>query len=107
MVILFILSYGQERALFLTGFITLVSGGAVWIFARPGIHIGASGLIMGYFGALLLDAYRNPGLMTILIAVLTLYYLSGLFFNLLPGGKGVSWEGHVFGFIAGGLAVCL
>lgn len=105
--LLFVLSYGEEKAIFLTGFITLLSGAAIWVFARPGIHIGASSLIMGYFATLLVDAYRHPGLMTILIAILTLYYLSGLFFNLLPGGKGVSWEGHVFGFIAGALAALL
>lgn len=100
----FLLYYGMDHFILTTIFITVVSGGAVWLLARPGIHIGASSVIMGYFATLLVYAYQHPGMITILIALLTLYYLSGLFFNLLPGGKGVSWEGHVFGFIAGVLA---
>lgn len=97
----FLLYYGLSYFISITLFITVVSGAAVWLLGRPGIHIGASSVIMGYFSILLVYAYQHPGMVTILVALLTLYYLSGLFFNLLPGGKGVSWEGHLFGFTAG------
>jgi len=103
----FLLYYGLGYFIDITVLIFLIGGGLTWFFARPGIHIGASSVVMGYFASLLIDAYQHPGLITILIALLTFYYLGGLFFNLLPGGKGVSWEGHVFGFIAGIAAVVI
>jgi membrane associated rhomboid family serine protease len=33
-------------------FIILVSGGGLWLFGRASYHVGASGLIFGYFGYL-------------------------------------------------------
>jgi len=81
--------------------IILISGGLTWLLARPGIHIGASGLVMGYWGYLLANSYQHPSLMTIVIAIVCLYYFGGMFLNLFPRDKTVSWEGHVFGFIAG------
>ncbi len=87
--------------------IVLLSGSAIWLFGRRAIHIGASSLVMGYFAYCLAYAYYQVSLMTILLAIVLLYYLSGLFLNLLPGGKDISWEGHVFGFLAGLMTVYL
>lgn len=88
--------------------IIILSGLAIWLFGKPGIHVGASALIMGYFGYLLANAYYQLTATTIILAILCLYYLSGLFFALIPTGeKGISWEGHVFGFLAGILVAYL
>lgn len=91
----------------LTIFIGLVSGLATWIFARPGVHVGASGVLMGYWGFLLMHSYFYPSVTTVIAAVLCLYYLSSLFFNLFPSGPNISWEGHVFGCAAGVLSAFL
>ena len=81
--------------------IILLSGLLVWLFGRSSLHIGASGLIMGYWGYLLASAYAQPTFLNIIITVICLFYLSGLFNNLVPQNKKVSWEGHAFGFISG------
>lgn len=81
--------------------IVLVSGVAVWLFGRRAYHIGASSLIMGYFGYLLLNIYYHPSIVSILVGVVCLYYFGGMLANLFPSDVKVSWEGHVFGFIAG------
>ena len=82
--------------------ITIVLGGFLtWAFGRKAIHIGASTLVMGYFGYLLANAYYNFNVTTIILAVICLYYFGGLIIALFPGKKEVSWESHVFGFIAG------
>ncbi len=81
--------------------IILLSGILVWLFGRRAIHIGASSLIMGYWGYLLVNAYHQPSLMAIVLALVSLYYFGGLFFGLFPGDKAVSWEGHLSGCLAG------
>lgn len=86
-------------------FIILVSGFATWLIGRPGIHVGASGVLMGYWGFLLAQAYLNPSVLGIIVGALCLYYLGGLWLNLLPSGAHVSVEGHIAGCLAGIAAV--
>jgi len=81
--------------------IILLSGSAVWLIGRPALHIGASSLIMGYWGYLLMNVVNQGTVTAILLALVSLYYFSGLALNLVSFKKGVSWEGHIFGFFAG------
>ncbi len=97
----FILVGGQTFFFRVTIIIILLSGILIWLFGRKAIHIGASALVTGYWGYLLINAYHQPNLMAIALAVVCLYYFGGLFFGLFPSDKTVSWEGHLFGFIAG------
>jgi|GEM_PF-117175 len=83
-------------------FIIITSGFAIWLFGKRGIHVGASALIMGYFGYLLAGAYFKFDAMAIIMACLCVYYFGGLALELIPSGdKGISWEGHVLGFLSG------
>ncbi len=84
-----------------TASIVLMSGVLVWLFGRKAIHIGASGLVMGYWSYVIFRAYHQGGMVFMLVALLCLYYLAGMIFNLLPTSRQTSWEGHVFGFLAG------
>ena len=84
-----------------SAYIILISGLLIWLFGRPGLHIGASSLVMGYFGYLLINGISHPSLISIVIAFICIYYFGGMFINLFPREKRVSWEGHVFGFVAG------
>jgi len=96
-----ILISGKMHFYIVTAVIALSSGFAVWLLGRKGVHIGASGLIMGYWGYLLVQACLYPNVMTVIIGILVIYYLGGLIANLVPIRKYVSWEGHLFGFLAG------
>lgn len=96
-----LLLYGLATFIFVTAAIILLSGTAVWLFGRSAIHIGASSVVMGYFGFLLLQVYLQPSVISVFIVFLCLYFLGGLFASLFPQGPGVSFEGHVFGFAAG------
>ena len=78
-----------------------MSGILVWCFAKPGIHIGASGLITGYWALLVSDIYQQGTLTAIILGCVSLYYFAGIFLGVFPGKKGVSWEGHLFGLLAG------
>lgn len=82
--------------------IIAISGLLTLLFGRRGIHIGASGLIMGYFGYLLARAYFNLNGMTIILAAICIYYCGGLITSIFPGAKrNISWDGHLFGMISG------
>lgn len=103
-----ILAEGRSQFYYVSLIVIIVGGFALWMFGKRGIHIGASGVIMGYFGYLLAHAYMDLTATSIILAVLTLYYFGGLVGSLFPSAhKNVSWVGHVFGFLAGLLAVYL
>ncbi|CEG56318.1 rhomboid family intramembrane serine protease [Legionella fallonii] len=97
----FILINGLKYYLIVTLLITVLSGFAIWCFAKPGLHIGASALITGYWGFLVCNIYQNGTLTTIILGLLSLYYFAGIFLGIFPKEKGVSWEGHLFGLLAG------
>lgn len=81
--------------------VTLLGGFAVWLMGKRSIHIGASGLISGYFGFILVTAYLQPNFTSIVLACLVLYYFGGIFLGIFPQKEKVSWESHLFGFLSG------
>ena len=97
----FVLVGGQLLFWKVTITIILLSGILIWLFGRRAIHIGASSVIMGYWGYLLINAYHQPSLMAVVLAIICIYYFGGLVFGLFPSEEKVSWEGHLFGCIAG------
>jgi membrane associated rhomboid family serine protease len=97
----FILIEGLHYYLIVTLMITVLSGLAIWCIAKPGIHLGASALITGYWGFLISNIYQNATLTTLILGVLSLYYFGGIFLGIFSTDKGVSWQGHLFGLLAG------
>lgn len=86
----------------------LVSGLGVWLFGSPyTIHIGASGLIFGYFGFLLLRGYFERSVPAIFLSLVVGLLYGGMIWGVLPLQFGISWQGHLFGFIGGGIAARL
>jgi membrane associated rhomboid family serine protease len=102
---LFILSLGVKLYLHVTGIIWVLQGLLVWCFGRKGNHIGASGVIAGYFAFVLAQAIEKPSVTTLFVGGIALYYFGGILLSLFPSEERVSWEGHLFGFIAGIFAV--
>jgi len=98
---LFVLAQGIDVYITVTLMIMVLSGLMVWLLARRALHIGASGVIMGYFGFIVVSAIAHPSIVNISLTIVCLYYFGSMFMNLFPSGAKVSWEGHVFGFISG------
>jgi membrane associated rhomboid family serine protease len=84
--------------------IIVLGGAGVWICGRPSVHIGASSLVFGYFGYLLARGWYGRDFLSILLAILTVVLYGGLLFGILPLKTHISWEGHLFGLLAGLLA---
>ncbi|VAW35489.1 Rhomboid family protein [hydrothermal vent metagenome] len=92
----------------ITFLITLIGGLGTWLISpRFSIHLGASGLVFGYFGFLLLSAYFERSCRSISIAAVVLLLYSGIIWGILPQGGGISWQMHLFGFVGGGVAAYL
>ena len=88
--------------------IALLGGIGTWLTGAPNsVHIGASGLVFGYFGFLLLLGYFERSIPAILQSLLIGFFYGGLIWGVLPGQVGISWQGHLFGFLAGALAAYL
>jgi membrane associated rhomboid family serine protease len=86
----------------------VVSGLGVWLFGSSNsVHIGASGLIFGFFGFILTKAYFERSLTSIVLAIFVFALYGGLLLGAFPQRGGISWQGHLFGFIGGASAAYL
>jgi membrane associated rhomboid family serine protease len=99
-----ILLNGIRQFFVVTAIVWLSSGVGVWLFGSPGIHIGASGVVFGYLGFLLLRGLFERSFQALTLSLLVGFFYGGLIWGVLPGQPGVSWEGHLFGLIGGVLA---
>lgn len=94
-----------NRTFWLTTLTILLTGGlGVWIFGRSAIHIGASGMVYGYFGFLLLAGFMSRKVPYLVISVLVAITYGGMLFGILPTKAFISFEYHLFGFIGGLIA---
>jgi membrane associated rhomboid family serine protease len=88
-----------------TIFVIIAGGLGVWLTgAGNSNHIGASGLVFGYLGFLLSRGIVEKSFLWILLAVGVLIGYGGILYGVLPGQPGISWQGHLFGFLAGIIA---
>lgn len=95
------LQHGTKRLILVTAWIILITGVLVWLFGRNAYHVGASGVIYGYFGYLLLAGFVAKQPKLILISILVGFFYGGMVFGVLPSRPYISWESHLFGFISG------
>lgn len=101
------LQHGTKRFWVVTFWIVFTTGLLVWLFARQAYHVGASGVIYGYFGYLILAGFLAKQLKLILISVLVGLFYGGMIFGILPARPYISWESHLFGFLSGLIAAKL
>lgn len=84
--------------------IIVVGGTLLWLFGRGGSHIGASGWIFGLWSLAIAQAWfdRSPRNFAVALGVAIFY--GGMIFGILPMQSGISFEGHLFGALAGVVA---
>lgn len=82
--------------------VALISGAAVWLVGAPNtVHVGASGLVYGYAAFLVAWGMLTRRTLSILVSILVVLLYGGLVLGVLPTQEGVSWQGHLFGALAG------
>jgi membrane associated rhomboid family serine protease len=96
------------RFLIVSLIIAVTSGLAVWLFqASDDLTVGASGLIFGYFGYVLLRGFFERSLVDVIVGLVAGVLYWTILEVAIPGTPGVSWIGHVGGLAGGLLAAWL
>lgn len=92
---------GVAKFLGVTGLIIVVSGLGAWFTASPlSVGAGASGVVFGYFGYVLVRGIFDRHLIDIVVGVVMALCFAYQFTGLLPQ-EGVGWQAHLSGFLAG------
>lgn len=87
--------------------IALTSGLGVWLTAPAGSNTaGASGVVFGLFGYLLIRGFIDRKPLDIGLGVLVAVVYGSILWGALPTDSGISWQGHLFGLGGGVLAAC-
>lgn len=104
---------GVGRFWAVTVIVAVIGGLGTWVFNAPGaVTVGASGLVFGYFGYLLVRAFVAPslghGILYALIAVgVAVVYGTSMLAGIFGAAEGISWQAHLFGAIGGGVAALI
>ena len=104
---LLVLASGRGIFWRVTTIVVLLGGCGTWLIAPADtVTIGASGLVFGYLGYLLVAGIRTRHWRDLLIGALVLIVYGTLLLGALPWtvADNVSWQGHLTGALAGGLA---
>ena len=103
-VLLMLLAGSKARSWEVVIDIILLSGSLLWLGGRHATHLGASGLIFGLIAFLMVSGWLERRFVPLAISVLvTFVYGGSLLWGIIPQfGSNVSWDGHLFGAIAGG-----
>ena len=81
-------------------------GIAVWLFARGGVHVGASGLIYGLVSYVFVAGLIRRDRRAIAASLLVSFLYGASVWGVLPIERGVSWETHLAAALIG-LALAL
>jgi membrane associated rhomboid family serine protease len=81
--------------------IALAQGALLWLFGRSASHVGMSGVIFGFLGYLLGVAWFTRTMPDLLVAGGVMLFYGSMLAGVAPARAGTSWEGHLFGLLAG------
>lgn len=102
-VLLLLLAGSKANTWAVVACVVLLSGSLLWLFGRHATHIGASGLIYGLSTYLIVSGVRERRMIPMIVALVVAFlYGSALLAGVVPNSAShVSWDGHLFGGIAG------
>lgn len=82
--------------------VIVIGGLGVWLTAPPyTVTLGASGVVFGLFGYLLVRGFVDRRPLDVVIGVIIAAVYGSLLWGVLPTDSGISWQGHLFGLIGG------
>ena len=79
----------------------LLSGVGLWIFAKGGNHIGASGINYALAAFLFTSGVVRKSRLLLRVTLLVAFLYGGMVWWMLPIDEHISWEGHIAGAVSG------
>ena len=86
------------KVLFLGGFL---AGLLTWLIARDAYHIGASGIVYLLFSFVFFSGIIKKQFQLVAVSLIVIFLYGSMVWYVFPIKEGVSWEGHLSGFIIG------
>jgi len=81
--------------------ILIISGIWLWISGRSSYHIGASGVVYGLAAFLFLSGWLRREKRVAALSLLVAFLYGSMWWGVLPVDPTISWEGHLWGAVAG------
>lgn len=81
--------------------IYLMGGIWLWISGRSSYHIGASGVVYGLAAFLFFSGWLRREKRVAALSLLVAFMYGGMWWGILPVDPTISWEGHLWGGLAG------
>jgi len=78
-----------------------ISGILTWIIARESYHIGVSGIIYVFASFIFFKGIFQKHFRLIALSLAVVFIYGSMLWYVLPIEEGISWEGHLSGFITG------
>jgi membrane associated rhomboid family serine protease len=90
----------------MTLIVVVVGGLGVWLFSPSNtVSIGASGVVFGYFGYLLMRGFVDRRPVDVVVSIgIGLAYAYPMWHSIGFGVTNISWQGHLSGLVGGLLA---
>ena len=91
--------------------VLIIGGGftglLTWMIGRPSYHIGASGIVYLLFSFIFFSGIIKKHYRLVAMSLITIFLYGSMIWFVLPIKEGMSWEGHLSGFIIGILLAML
>jgi membrane associated rhomboid family serine protease len=98
---------GIRRFVAATLLIVVTSGLGSWLLsASHTLEVGASGVVFGYFGYVVVRGVVERHVLDVIAAVVVALTYWSILQGVLPNDPHISWQAHLFGLI-GGIAAAL
>lgn len=72
-----------------------------WVFARPSIHIGASGLVYGILTYVFVAGILRRDVRSVGVSLMVWFLYGSMVWGVFPVAPRMSWELHLTGFVLG------
>lgn len=79
----------------------LLSGLMTWLIGRTSYHIGASGLIYVLASFIFFKGIFSSHFRLVALSLIVVFIYGSMLWYIFPVKEGMSWEGHLAGFITG------
>ncbi|WP_222984908.1 rhomboid family intramembrane serine protease [Flagellimonas meishanensis] len=97
----FLFYFYQKQALRIVILGVLISGLLTWFIGRPSFHIGASGLIYVLASFIFFKGILTKHFRLVAISLVVVFIYGSMIWYIFPVKDGISWEGHLSGFLTG------